>query len=140
MRKFIFFALFTSLFAFDIDDFDRGMHALHNENFKEAYEIFYQGCESDDSLSCEELGMLYVNGSVLPELDARADHVKIGLGYLLKSCMELDYLNACGDLISMKDFNETKEFLNDDIIKHISAKYDELAREFDGDLNATNPR
>ncbi|KEA46480.1 hypothetical protein CR66_01105 [Campylobacter mucosalis] len=135
MRKILFFAIFVSAFGFDIDDLDKGMDALRKEDYKTAFEIFHIGCEADDALACEELGMMYVNNEVPSELDAREQKAKIGLEYFLKSCEKLEYMNACDDIVSLK--GEFMPLFGTEIFNRASKKYDELLREFKSDTNTS---
>ncbi|MDL0089131.1 hypothetical protein [Campylobacter gastrosuis] len=138
MKKLIIFTLFLRLFGFDIDEFDKGLDALRSDDFKGAFEIFYKGCELNDEMSCEELGVMYINGEVSSELDNVVNEQntqQIGLNYIFKSC-ELGYMNACGDIVDLqKDIKIDREILNKATIK-----YNEMINEYqtNSDLNATN--
>lgn len=138
MKKLIIFTLFLRLFGFDIDEFDKGLDALRSDDFKGAFEIFYKGCELNDEMSCEELGVMYINGEVSSELDNVVNEQntqQIGLNYIFKSC-ELGYMNACGDIVDLqKDIKIDSEILNKATIK-----YNEMINEYqtNSDLNATN--
>lgn len=135
MRKIIFFVLFVFVFGFDIDEYDRGLHALREENFKEAFEIFYLGCEINDDLACEELGLMYANNQVSHDMDVRVGEIgsfELALRYLMKSC-KIGYLNACDDIVSLA--NENK--VSDEILSYAKSRYIQLASEFIEDDNAT---
>lgn len=138
MKKLIIFIIFLNLFGFDIDEFDKGLDSLKAGDFKSAFEIFYKGCELNDEMSCEELGVMYINGDVSSEIDNVVNEKnsnEIGLNYLLKSC-ELGYMNACGDIIDLqKDIKVDTEILNKATIK-----YNEMINEYkiNYDENATN--
>ncbi|WP_170000163.1 sel1 repeat family protein [Campylobacter sp. RM9328] len=135
MKKIILFLFFTLLaFSFDIDDFDKGMYELKEGNFNAAFEIFYAGCESNDDMACEELGLMYINDEVSPKLDTRLekrDSLKLGILYLMKSCDELGYLNACENILNLKE-NFT---IQDEIIKRAKERYSELFNEFNANEN-----
>ncbi|MCR4942371.1 MAG: hypothetical protein K5978_06250 [Campylobacter sp.] len=175
MKKFAIFLTFVKVFAFDIDDLNRGYEAINAKNFSEAYDIFIEGCDANDAIACQELGFMYLNGEISDkttssdenlgdsknsdtlfgsETDEKSEDLdkkdenstkatppskemqKIGLEYILKSCTKLDYLNACGDLLTMKD--DMAGLLNDETLEQIGAKYEELSREFYSDNNITN--
>ncbi|AQW82527.1 hypothetical protein [Campylobacter pinnipediorum] len=127
-----------SSFGFDIDDFDKGVLYLNNGNFKDAYDIFYEGCELNDEMSCNELGFMYINKQVTKEIDNTAndkDNIKIGISYIFKSC-ELGNINACSDIIDLK--NRFK--IDDEVYNKSNKKYEELEQQYliQDDLNATN--
>ncbi|CAD7286806.1 hypothetical protein LMG7974_00093 [Campylobacter majalis] len=129
MKKYIIFFVFTLLCAFDIDEFDKGLDAIRAGEYNVAYDIFYKGCEQNDELSCEELGIMYINGEVSTSEDNTVNEKnknKKGLEFLLKSC-KLGYLNACGDIVSLK--NSIDE-ISDELYEYASNMYDELALEF----------
>jgi len=70
MKKIVFLALILSLASgFDIDDYDRGNEALNAGDYATAYEIFYDGCEQKDVLSCEALGDMFVNEEINEQMD-----------------------------------------------------------------------
>lgn len=138
MKKLIIFILFLRLFGFDIDEFDKGLDALRSDDFKGAFEIFYKGCELNDEMSCEELGVMYINGEVSSELDNVVNEQntqQIGLNYIFKSC-ELGYMNACGDIVDLQ--NDIK--IDREILNKATIKYNEMINEYqtNSDLNATN--
>lgn len=128
MRKIVLFFIILKLSAFDIDDFDKGVDALNSSDFAMAYDIFYKGCEDNDELSCQELGLMYINGNVSLQLDNLVDKEgknNIGLKYLLKSC-KLGYINACSNILDLK-----KDIYIDEIIYQKALKqYENLITEF----------
>lgn len=130
MRKFIFLsALRMAALGFDIDDIERGMDAINDENFAAAYEIFSAGCEVNDEMACEELGLMYINEQVTPRMDAalnKRPSVQIGVEYLMESCNK-GYLLACDDIVSLKSIGKK---LQDNVYESAKARYDELAGEF----------
>ncbi|MBR8465862.1 hypothetical protein KDE13_05785 [Campylobacter sp. faydin G-140] len=132
MRKFILFiTTCIATFSFDIDDFDKGVDALSSENFKAAYEIFEVGCEARDELSCEELGLMYINGQVSDEMDTtKASHFDVGINYLMKSC-DLGYANACSDVVDLRDIlkKEAGYELSVGVYENALLRYNELTSE-----------
>ncbi|WP_169784790.1 hypothetical protein [Campylobacter curvus] len=140
MRKFIFFALIaTGMFGFDIDDFDKGINELNNGNLQKAYDIFSAGCEAKDELSCEELGLMYINGEVSEQMDAslqKRSNIDIGVEFVMKSC-DLGYLNACSDIVDLK--KDIGDKLAPGVYENALTRYDELTAEYkdSGDQNAT---
>ena len=130
MRKFIFLsALWVAALGFDIDDIERGMDAINDENFAAAYEIFSAGCEVNDEMACEELGLMYINEQITPQMDAalnRRASAELGVGYLMKSC-DSGYLLACGDVVDLKKIGVN---LNQGVYEKAKSRYDELVGEF----------
>ena len=130
MRKFILLsALWVAALGFDIDDIERGMDAINDENFAAAYEIFSAGCEVNDEMACEELGLMYINEQITPQMDAalnRRASAELGVGYLMKSC-DSGYLLACGDVVDLKKIGVD---LNQGVYEKAKSRYDELVGEF----------
>lgn len=130
MRKFILLsALWAAALGFDIDDIERGMDAINDENFAAAYEIFSAGCEANDEMACEELGLMYINEQITPQMDAalnRRASAELGVGYLMKSC-DSGYLLACGDVVDLKKIGVD---LNQGVYEKAKSRYDELVGEF----------
>ena len=130
MRKFILLsALWVAALGFDIDDIERGMDAINDENFAAAYEIFSAGCEVNDEMACEELGLMYINEQITPQMDAalnRCASAELGVGYLMKSC-DSGYLLACGDVVDLKKIGVN---LNQGVYEKAKSRYDELVGEF----------
>ena len=92
-------------FGFDIDDFDRGNEARNAEDYVTAYEIFYDGCEQKDELSCEALGDMFINEEINDQMDGdlkKHSNIDLAVRYFMKSC-DLGYQNACDDVINLKD-------------------------------------
>ncbi|MGG7048088.1 MULTISPECIES: hypothetical protein [unclassified Campylobacter] len=135
MKKIIFFIVAVFAFSFDIDDLNKGIYALKNGNFEQGFEIFFAGCEAGDTLACEELGYMYINNEVSEKIDTRLVEIpstQLGIRYLVKSC-SLGYLNGCSSILDL-----AKEVqIPNEVLKTAKDKYDELAVEFVGDLNAT---
>ena len=131
MKKIVFLALILSLASgFDIDDYDRGNEALNAGDYATAYEIFYDGCEQKDVLSCEALGDMFVNEEINEQMDGdlkKHSNVELGVSYFMKSC-DLGYQNACDDVISLKD--DLNITLPSGIYENAKARYDELFEEF----------
>ena len=130
MRKFIFLsALWVAALGFDIDDIERGMDAINDKNFAAAYEIFSAGCEVNDEMACEELGLMYINEQITPQMDAalnRRASAELGVGYLMKSC-DSGYLLACGDVVDLKKIGVD---INQGVYEKAKSRYDELVGEF----------
>jgi ribosomal protein S4 len=130
MRKFMLLsALWVATLGFDIDDIERGMDAINDENFAAAYEIFSAGCEVNDEMACEELGLMYINEQITPQMDAalnRRASAELGVGYLMKSC-DSGYLLACGDVVDLKKIGVD---LNQGVYEKAKSRYDELVGEF----------
>ena len=82
MKKIVFLALILSLASgFDIDDYDRGNEARNAGDYATAYEIFYDGCEQKDVLSCEALGDMFVNEEINEQMDGDLKkHSNVELG------------------------------------------------------------
>ncbi|MGG7073319.1 hypothetical protein U5B43_03520 [Campylobacter sp. 9BO] len=135
MKKIIFFLVTVFAFSFDIDDLNKGIYALRNGNFEQGFDIFFAGCEAGDTLACEELGYMYINNEVSEKIDTRLVEIpstQLGIRYLVKSC-SLGYLNGCSSILDL-----AKEVqIPNEVLKTAKDKYDELAVEFAGDLNAT---
>ena len=122
-------ALWAAALGFDIDDIERGMDAINDENFAAAYEIFSAGCEVNDEMACEELGLMYINEQITPQMDAalnRRASAELGVGYLMKSC-DSGYLLACGDVVDLKKIGVD---LNQGVYEKAKSRYDELVGEF----------
>ena len=137
MKKIVFALLALNLaFGFDIDDFDRGNEARNAEDYVAAYEIFYDGCEQKDELSCEALGDMFINEEINEQMDGdlkKHSNIDLAVRYFMKSC-DLGYQNACDDVINLKDD------LN--IHENAKARYDEIRQEDEkqeaiSDQNAT---
>lgn len=130
MRKFILLsALWVAALGFDVDDIERGMDAINDENFAAAYEIFSAGCEVNDEMACEELGLMYINEQITPQMDAalnRRASAELGVGYLMKSC-DSGYLLACGDVVDLKKIGVD---INQGVYEKAKSRYDELVGEF----------
>lgn len=131
MKKIFFLALALNLaFCFDIDDFDRGNEALNTGDYVGAYEIFFEGCEQKDVLSCEALGDMFVNEEINEQMDSdlkKHSNVELGVSYFMKSC-DLGYQNACDDVMSLKD--DLNITLPSGVYENAKARYDELFEEF----------
>ena len=131
MKKIVFLALILSLASgFDIDDYDRGNEARSAGDYATAYEIFYDGCEQKDVLSCEALGDMFVNEEINEQMDSdlkKHSNVELGVSYFMKSC-DLGYQNACDDVMSLKD--DLNITLPSGVYENAKARYDELFEEF----------
>ena len=131
MKKIFFLALALNLaFCFDIDDFDRGNEALNTGDYVGAYEIFFEGCEQKDVLSCEALGDMFVNEEINEQMDGdlkRYSKIELAVRYFMKSC-DLGYQNACDDVMSLKD--DLNITLPSGVYENAKAGYDELFEEF----------
>ena len=131
MKKIVFLALALNLaFCFDIDDFDRGNEALNTGDYVGAYEIFFEGCEQKDVLSCEALGDMFVNEEINEQMDndlKRHTNIELGVRYYMKSC-DLGYQNACDDVLSLRD--DLNITLPSGVYENAKARYDELFEEF----------
>ena len=131
MKKIVFLALILNLaFGFDIDDYDRGNEARSAGDYATAYEIFYDGCEQKDVLSCEALGDMFVNEEINEQMDGdlkKHSNIELGVSYFMKSC-DLGYQNACDDVMSLKD--DLNITLPSGVYENAKARYDELFEEF----------
>jgi len=130
MKK-IFFALLACVlaFGFDIDDFDRGNEARNAEDYVTAYEIFYDGCEQKDELSCEALGDMFINEEINEQMDGdlkKHSNIDLAVRYFMKSC-DLGYQNACDDVINLKD--DLNISLPAGVYENAKARYDEIRQE-----------
>ena len=139
MKKIVFLALILSLaFSFDIDDYDRGNEALNAGDYVGAYEIFFEGCEQKEVLSCEALGDMFVNEEINEQMDGdlkRHTKIELAVRYYMKSC-DLGYQNACDDVLSLRD--DLNITLPSGVYENAKARYDELFEEFkDQEANKT---
>lgn len=130
MKKIV-FALFALnlAFGFDIDDFDRGNEARNAEDYVTAYEIFYDGCEQKDELSCEALGDMFINEEINEQMDGdlkKHSNIDLAVRYFMKSC-DLGYQNACDDVINLKD--DLNISLPAGVYENAKARYDEIRQE-----------
>ena len=131
MKKIVFLALILSLASsFDIDDYDRGNEARSAGDYVGAYEIFFEGCEQKDVLSCEALGDMFVNEEINEQMDGdlkRYSKIELAVRYFMKSC-DLGYQNACDDVLSLRD--DLNITLPSGVYENAKARYDELFEEF----------
>lgn len=130
MKKIVFALLVLNLaFGFDIDDFDRGNEARNAEDYVTAYEIFYDGCEQKDELSCEALGDMFINEEISDQMDGdlkKHSNIDLAVRYFMKSC-DLGYQNACDDVINLKD--DLNISLPAGVYENAKARYDEIRQE-----------
>ena len=130
MKKIVFLILALNLaFSFDIDDYDRGIEALNAGDYATAYEIFYDGCEQKDVLSCEALGDMFVNEEINEQMDGdlkKHSNIELGVSYYMKSC-DLGYQNACDDVMSLRD--DLNISLPVGVYENAKARYDEIRQE-----------
>jgi len=130
MKKIVFALLALNLaFGFDIDDFDRGNEARNAEDYVTAYEIFYDGCEQKDELSCEALGDMFINEEINEQMDGdlkKHSNIDLAVRYFMKSC-DLGYQNACDDVINLKD--DLNISLPAGVYENAKARYDEIRQE-----------
>lgn len=130
MKKIVFALLALNLaFGFDIDDFDRGNEARNAEDYVTAYEIFYDGCEQKDELSCEALGDMFINEEINDQMDGdlkKHSNIDLAVRYFMKSC-DLGYQNACDDVINLKD--DLNISLPAGVYENAKARYDEIRQE-----------
>ncbi|MGP1359187.1 hypothetical protein [Campylobacter sp.] len=130
MKKIVFALLALNLaFGFDIDDFDRGNEARNAEDYITAYEIFYDGCEQKDELSCEALGDMFINEEINEQMDGdlkKHSNIDLAVRYFMKSC-DLGYQNACDDVINLKD--DLNISLPAGVYENAKARYDEIRQE-----------
>lgn len=130
MKKIVFALLTLNLaFGFDIDDFDRGNEARNAEDYVTAYEIFYDGCEQKDELSCEALGDMFINEEINEQMDGdlkKHSNIDLAVRYFMKSC-DLGYQNACDDVINLKD--DLNISLPAGVYENAKARYDEIRQE-----------
>ena len=130
MKKIVFLILALNLaFSFDIDDYDRGIETLNAGDYATAYEIFYDGCEQKDVLSCEALGDMFVNEEINEQMDGdlkKHSNIELGVSYYMKSC-DLGYQNACDDVMSLRD--DLNISLPAGVYENAKARYDEIRQE-----------
>ncbi|MGF7441432.1 hypothetical protein [Campylobacter concisus] len=130
MKKIVFLILALNLaFGFDIDDYDRGIEALNAGDYATAYEIFYDGCEQKDVLSCEALGDMFVNEEINEQMDSdlkKHSNIELGVSYYMKSC-DLGYQNACDDVMSLRD--DLNISLPVGVYENAKARYDDIRQE-----------
>ena len=130
MKKIVFLILALNLaFSFDIDDYDRGIEALNTGDYVAAYEIFYDGCEQKDVLSCEALGDMFVNEEINEQMDSdlkKHSNIELSVSYYMKSC-DLGYQNACDDVMSLRD--DLNISLPAGVYENAKARYDEIRQE-----------